>query len=108
MAHWQDCSLADETYFSIIEPVSFPAVIPSGGSLQVLIEGMAMDDGEPASTTLTCTYSDSNVTDQVVTWTVDAVTRDIPIPTLSAWGLSLMILTLLGLGGIVIRRRVVI
>jgi len=104
----EDCSLADETYFSIIEPVSFPAVIPSGGFLQVLIEGMAMDDGEPASTTLTCTYSDSNVTDQVVTWTVGAVTRDIPIPTLSVWGLSLMILTLLGLGGLVIRRRIVI
>ncbi|MDX2418584.1 MAG: hypothetical protein QNK19_14070 [Xanthomonadales bacterium] len=102
----ESCSLADETYFSILSPTSFPQVIPSGGSLQVVVEGRALDDGEPASTTLTCTYSDSNVTDQVVTWTVAAVTRDIPIPTLSAWGLSLMILTLLGLGGIVIRRRV--
>ena len=104
----ENCSLADETYFSILSPTSFPQVIPSGGSVQVVVEGRALDDGEPASTTLTCTYSDSNVTDQVVTWTVAAVTRDIPIPTLSAWGLSLMILTLLGLGGMVIRRRVII
>lgn len=102
------CSLADTTNFSILEPASFPADIPSGGSLRVLIEGRATDDGEPASTTLSCTYSDSNVTDQLVTYTVGVVTRDIPIPTLSTWGLSLMILTLLGLGGIVIRRRVVI
>ena len=102
------CSLADGTNFTILEPVSFPADIPTGGSLAVLVEGIAADDGEPVSTTLTCTYSDSNVSGEVVTWTVEVVVRDIPIPTLSSWGMSLLILTLLGLGGIIIRRRAII
>ena len=101
------CALADTTWFSIIEPSVFPQDIPSGGSIPVTIEATGTDDGEPASTTLTCQFSDTDGP-QTVDWTIVVATRDIPIPTLSEWGMSLMILTLLGLGGIVIRRRVVI
>lgn len=102
-----NCVLADTTYFSIIEPTGFPAVIPSGTTIPVNVEATGTPDGEPASTTLTCTTTDSDGTD-VLVWTLAVVTRIEPIPTLSEWGMSLMILTLLGLGGIVIRRRVVI
>ncbi len=104
-ASLDDCYLDDETYFSIVSPASFPQLIPADGALSVVVEGMGTADGQPTSTTLYCTYTDSGNDGAVVSWTFDVVVQTAAIPTLSTWGLALMILTLLGLGGIVSRRR---
>jgi|GEM_PF-2326484 len=100
-----NCYVDDTTYFSIVQPASFPQPIPEDGSVQVLVAGMGTEDGQPTSTTLHCTYSDSNNDATDVSWLVNVQILEVAIPTLSAWSLALMILTLLGLGGLVIRRR---
>jgi len=101
----ENCYLDDTVYFSIIQPSSFPQVIPEDGSVQVLVEGMSTADGQSTTTTLHCSYSDSNNDATDVSWVVNVLTQEVAIPTLSAWSLTLMIFTLLGLGGLVIRRR---
>lgn len=104
-ASLDDCYLDDETYFSIVSPASFPQPIPADGSLSVVVEGMGTADGQPTGTTLYCTYTDSENDGTTVSWTFGVVVQTAAIPTLSTWGLALMILTLLGLGGIVSRRK---
>lgn len=99
------CTLDDETYFSIVAPASFPQTITSGGSVEVLVEGMGTNDGQPTNATLTCNYTDSQNESAQASWPLDVVVLAAGIPTLSTWGLMLMILTLLGLGGLVIRRK---
>ena len=100
-----NCTLDDDTYFSIVAPASFPQTITSGGSVEVLVEGMGTDDGLPTTAMLTCDYTDSQNSSMQVSWPLDVVVIAAGIPTLSTWGLMLMILTLLGLGGLVIRRK---
>ena len=100
-----DCFLDDETYFSILSPASFPQTISSGASVEVLVEGMGTPDGEPTSTMLNCDYTDSQNVSTPVSWPLVVVVQAAGIPTLSTWGLMLMILSLLGLGGLVIRRK---
>ena len=100
-----DCFLDDETYFSIMSPASFPQTISSGASVEVLVEGMGTPDGEPTSTMLNCDYTDSQNVSTPVSWPLEVVVLAAGIPTLSTWGLMLMILSLLGLGGLVIRRK---
>ena len=100
-----DCYLDDETYFSILSPASFPQTISSGGSVEVLVEGMGTPDGLATSTMLYCDYTDSQNQSAQVSWPLEVVVLAAGIPTLSTWGLMLMILSLLGLGGLVIRRK---
>ena len=100
-----NCYLDDDTYFTIVSPASFPQTISSGESVAVLVEGMGTDDGQPTTTTLHCDYTDSQNVSAQVSWPLDVVILTAEIPTLSTWGLMLMILTLLGLGGLVIRRK---
>lgn len=100
-----NCYLDDDTYFSIVSPVSYPQTITSGGSVEVLVEGMGTPEGEPTSTTLYCEYTDSQNESTQVSWPLEVVVLAAGIPTLSTWGLILMILTLLGLGGLVIRSK---
>ena len=67
------------------------------------------DDGSGTLTftdTLTCTYTDTDSLPGTASWPITLTVLAQPIPTLSTWGLMLMILTLMGLGGIVIRRKV--
>jgi len=100
-----DCYLDDDTYFSILSPASFPQTISSGASVEVLVEGMGTPDGLATSTTLYCDYTDSQNESTQVSWPLAVVVLAAGIPTLSTWGLMLMILSLLGLGGLVIRRK---
>ena len=100
-----DCFLDDETYFSILSPASFPQTISSGTSVEVLVEGMGTPDGLATSTMLNCDYTDSQNVSTPVSWPLEVVVLAAGIPTLSTWGLMLMILSLLGLGGLVIRRK---
>ena len=100
-----DCFLDDETYFSILAPASFPQTVSSGASVEVLVEGMGTPDGLATSTTLYCDYTDSQNQSMQVSWPLEVVILAAGIPTLSTWGLMLMILSLLGLGGLVIRRK---
>ena len=82
--------------------------IPSGGSLRVELEGTGPDDVDSVTTTLRCTYSDIGEDGEQevdVSWPVEIVVQVYAIPTLSAWSLMAMILTLMGLGGMVIRRK---
>jgi hypothetical protein len=102
----EGCSLDDNTYHSIVSSTSYPQDIPSGGVLNVVVEGT--NPGDPAleaSATLTCSYSDTDDDGTQVSWPIDIVVQAEAIPTLSIGGLLAMILTLIGLGGIVIRRR---
>lgn len=102
----EGCSLDDTTYHSIISSTAYPQDIPSGGFLDVVVEGT--NPGDPqleASAVLTCTYSDSDSDGTQVSWPIDIVVQAEAIPTLSVWGLLAMILTLLGLGSMVLRRK---
>lgn len=102
----EGCSLDDNTYHSIVSSTTYPQDILSGGFVNVVVEGT--NPGDPSlesSATLTCTYSDSDSDGTQVSWPIDIVVQAESIPTLSIGGLLAMILTLLGLGGIVIRRR---
>jgi len=101
------CSLDDDTYHSIISSTDYPQDIPFGGSLQVVVEGT--NPGDPtleASATLTCNFSDSDSERTQVSWPVDILVQAEAIPTLSETAMIIMILTLLGLGGIAMRRKV--
>ena len=102
-----DCSFDDDTYHRIISSTSLVA-IPSGGSLRVDLEGTGPEDVESVTTTLRCTYSDGVEGDEQevdVSWPVEIVVQVVAVPTLSTWSLIMMILTLMGLGGMVIRRK---
>jgi len=100
------CSLDNTTYHSIVSSTTYPQAIPSGGFLDVVVQGN--NPGDPllvSSAVLTCTYSDSDSEAAEVSWPIDIVVRAEAIPTLSVGGLLAMVLTLLGLGGIALRRR---
>jgi hypothetical protein len=86
---------------------TLPATVAAGGMATISVSGS--DDGSGALTfsdTLTCTYTDTDSTPGTASWPITLTVLAQPIPTLSTWGLMLMILTLMGLGGIVIRRKV--
>ena len=55
----ETCSLTDGTDFTITAP-TFPADIPSGGSVTVTVEGTDPGDVESITDTLTCEYRDSD------------------------------------------------
>jgi len=75
--------------------------------VNVDVTGSDPGTGEISFTdTLTCTYTDSDSAPGTASWPITLTVLAQPIPTLSTWGLMLMILTLMGLGGIVIRRKV--
>jgi len=91
--------------FSVV--TTLPATVTAGGTAAVSVSGS--DNGSGALTftdTLTCTYTDTDSTPGTASWPITLTVLAQPIPTLSTWGLMLMILTLMGLGGIVIRRKV--
>lgn len=97
------CSLADGSDFAII--TTFPLTVPAGGSVQVVVEGTDPANGSPsASDTLTCTVTDSTGT-STGEWALQLTVQTAAIPTLSVWGMLAMFLTMLGFGGIVIRRK---
>jgi hypothetical protein len=100
-----DCSLSDDTFFTITSPNSFPVDIPSGGSVEVVVEASDPSPDTSATTDLDCTYTDtSGSTD--VTYTINLTVQPTEIPTLSEWSRIVLILSLLVMGGIVVRRRV--
>ena len=99
------CSFGDGTYFSVV--TALPATVAAGTAVEVTLEGTDPGDGSVTlSDVLTCTYTDTESTPGTVTYDVVLTIQTAAIPTLSTWGLMAMILTMLGLGGIVIRRRV--
>ena len=86
---------------------TLPATVAAGSSVNVDLTGSDPGTGEISFTdTLTCTYTDSDSAPGTASWPITLTVLAQPIPTLSTWGLMLMILTLMGLGGIVIRRKV--
>jgi len=99
------CSMADGSVLSVV--TTMPATVASGTTVNVTVEGTDPFDGSTSVTdTLTCIYEDSVSGDPVtVSWPITMTIQTAAIPTLSSWGLMLMILTMLGLGGIVIRRK---
>lgn len=91
--------------FSVVS--TLPVTVAAGGTVKIDVSGS--DNGSGALTftdTLTCSYTDTDSTPGEASWPVTLTVLAQPIPTLSTWGLLLMILTLMGLGGIVIRRKV--
>jgi len=85
---------------------TLPLTVTAGGSVNVLVSGTDPGTGDQVFTdTLTCTYTDTDSTPGTASWPITLTVFAQPIPTLSAWGSMLMILTLMGLGGIVIRRK---
>jgi len=97
------CSMADGSVLSVV--TTLPATVAAGTSVSVTVEGSDPFDGSTSvDDTLTCIYTDSDDS-FTVSWPVTMTIQTAAIPTLSSWGLMLMILTMLGLGGIVIRRK---
>ena len=92
--------------FSVV--TTMPATVTAGSTVTVTVEGTDPGDGTLVfNDTLTCTYTDSDSTPGTASWPITmTVATAVPIPTLSVWGLMLMILTLVGLGGMVMRRKV--
>ncbi len=98
------CSLTDGANFTVVTVL--PLDVPAGGSVQVVIEGQDPGTGVVVfNDTLTCLYTDSDSTPGTASWPVTLTVLPSAIPTLSTWGLMAMILSLLGLGGLIIRRR---
>ena len=99
------CTFGDGTNFSVV--TALPATVAAGTAVEVTVEGTDPGDGSVSvADVLTCTYTDSDSTPGTVVYDVTLTIQTAAIPTLSTWGLMAMILTMLGLGGIVIRRRV--
>lgn len=97
------CTLADGSNFTIL--TAFPLVVPAGGSAIVEVEGTDPMDGSLSATdVLTCVGTDSDGTETGV-WDLNLTVQTAAIPTLSVWGLLAMFLTMLSLGGIMIRRK---
>jgi len=85
---------------------TLPLTVTAGGSVNVLVSGTDPGTGDQVFTdTLTCTYTDTDSTPGTASWPITLTVFAQPIPTLSTWGSILMILTLMGLGGIIIRRK---
>lgn len=104
----EDCSLTDETYFDILSPVSFPVEIVSGGEVTVTIEGFSPPGADvQAETTLVCLYSDSDEQGTQVLWPIRIEIQATSIPTMSAIGQLALILSLLALGGLYTRQRMI-
>lgn len=100
-----DCTLADGSNFTLLT-AGFPITVAAGGSALVEIEGTDPMDGSLAATdVLTCVTTDSDGPETSV-WDINLTVQVTAIPTLSTWGLLAMFLTMLGLGGIMIRRKV--
>ena len=98
------CSFADGTVFSVVTTI--PVTVTSGSSVTITVQGQDPFDGSASVTdTLTCTYTDSDSEPGTASWPVTMSIQTAAIPTLSSWGLIAMFLTMLGLGGIVIRRK---
>lgn len=97
------CTLTDGTNFTIL--TTFPMTVPAGGTMQIQIEGTDPGDGNLNFTdTITCSATDSGGTSDV-SWDLNMSVQTTAIPTLSTWGLLAMFLTMLGLGGIALRRK---
>jgi len=92
--------------FSVVTTI--PATVTAGSTVTVNVEGTDPGNGTLIfNDTLTCTYTDSDSAPGTASWPITmTVSTAVPIPTLSVWGLMLMILTLVGLGGMVMRRKV--
>jgi len=99
------CSFDGESgIFTVITTLALD--VTAGGSVQVVIEGQDPGTGVVVfNDTLTCLYTDSDSTPGTASWPVTLTVLPSAIPTLSTWGLMAMILSLLGLGGLIIRRR---
>lgn len=97
------CSLDEGTDFVIL--TVFPLTVPAGGFVQVQVQGTDPADGSLGATdAMVCRVTDSNGTISGV-WDIVLTVQTAAIPTLSTWGLLAMFLTMLSLGGIVIRRK---
>jgi len=91
--------------FSVVTAI--PATVTAGTTVNVAVSGTDPATGEISfADTLTCAYTDSDSAPGTASWPITMTVLAQPIPTLSVWGLMLMILTLMGLGGMVIRSRV--
>jgi len=91
--------------FSVVS--TLPVTVTAGGTATISVSGSDDFSGALSFTdTLTCTYTDTDSTPGTASWPITMTVLAEAIPTLSTWGLLLMILTLMGLGGIVIRRKV--
>jgi len=98
------CSFTTGASFIVVP--ALPVTVTAGSTEIITVEGMDPADGSvTVEDTLTCTYTDSDSTPGTASWPITMAIQSAAIPTLSSWGLMLMILTMLGLGGIVIRRK---
>ena len=98
------CMFVDGTSFSVV--TALPADVASGATVQVTVQGQDPADGSiVVQDTLICEYTDSNSAPGAAEWPISLNIQTTAIPTLSTWGLIAMFLTMLGLGGIALRRR---
>ena len=101
------CWFDDGQYFSVLTSIA-DETVDSGESVEVVVQGTDPGTGvAQSSDTLNCNYSDSDNEQTEVSWPVTLNILPAAIPTLSTWGLLALILTMMGLGGIIIRRKVV-
>jgi len=98
------CTFGNPAVFTVV--TALPVTVAAGTTEIIIVEGTDPFDGSlTVEDTLTCTYTDSDSTPGTASWPVTLIIQSAAIPTLSSWGLMLMILTMLGLGGIIIRRK---
>ena len=98
------CTIAPGVGFAITSPGAFPATVPAGGSLPVVVTFTDPGDGSATPGTLDCTYTDG-------TGTVDAsyelnfAIQAINVPTLSMMGYLVLTLGFGLIGFFAFRRR---
>ncbi len=98
------CTFGNPAVFTVVS--TLPVTVAAGTTEIIIVQGTDPFDGSiTVEDTLTCTYTDSDSTPGTASWPITLIIQSAAIPTLSSWGLMLMILTMLGLGGIIIRRK---
>jgi len=98
------CTLDDGSNFEII--TTFPLTVPSGDTVLIEVSGTdPMDGSFSATDVMTCISTDTENGTVTSVWDLSLTVQTAAIPTLSTWGLLAMFLTMLGFGGIMIRRK---
>jgi len=100
-----NCSLSgvDAANFNIDSP-AFPALVPAGGSVNVVVSGT--EPGfTPIAASLDCTFTDTAAGTTPVSYPLGFTVRPLIVPTLSQWGMILMALGMVGFASYRLRRR---
>lgn len=98
------CTVAPGVGFAITSPGAFPATVPAGGSLPVVVAFTDPGDGSATAGTLECTYNDGTGL-QNANYPLNFIIRAVNVPALSMMGYLVLTLGFGLIGFFAFRRR---